>query len=117
MLSESPSRSTTITPRVQFTSCSLDGVVVRDEAVVGREEFRARVGRGTAPLKAQLLDQGVIAGVGNLLRRAHHVLVPGLQDVRLSRNPSYPAETCTRANERSESFTKPSVPRLPHQRS
>ena len=29
--------------------------------------FRARVGRGTAPLKARLLDQGVIAGVGNLL--------------------------------------------------
>jgi formamidopyrimidine-DNA glycosylase len=38
-----------------------------DAAEVGREEFRARVGRGTAPLKARLLDQGVIAGVGNLL--------------------------------------------------
>jgi formamidopyrimidine-DNA glycosylase len=38
-----------------------------DAAEVGRDAFRARVGRGTAPLKARLLDQGVIAGVGNLL--------------------------------------------------
>jgi len=38
-----------------------------DAAEVGRDTFRARVGRGTAPLKARLLDQGVIAGVGNLL--------------------------------------------------
>jgi formamidopyrimidine-DNA glycosylase len=38
-----------------------------DAAVVGRDAFRARVGRGTAPLKARLLDQAVIAGVGNLL--------------------------------------------------
>ena len=38
-----------------------------DAAEVGREEFRARVGRGTAPLKARLLDQTVISGVGNLL--------------------------------------------------
>jgi formamidopyrimidine-DNA glycosylase len=38
-----------------------------DAAEVGRDEFRARVGRGTAPLKARLLDQAVISGVGNLL--------------------------------------------------
>ena len=38
-----------------------------DAAEVGRDEFRERVGRGTAPLKARLLDQGVISGVGNLL--------------------------------------------------
>ena len=38
-----------------------------DAAEVGRDAFRARVGRGAAPLKARLLDQGVIAGVGNLL--------------------------------------------------
>ena len=38
-----------------------------DAAEVGREQFRARVGRGTAPLKARLLDQTVISGVGNLL--------------------------------------------------
>jgi formamidopyrimidine-DNA glycosylase len=38
-----------------------------DAAEVGRDAFRARVGRGTAPIKARLLDQGVIAGVGNLL--------------------------------------------------
>ena len=38
-----------------------------DAAEVGREEFRARIGRGTAPLKARLLDQTVISGVGNLL--------------------------------------------------
>jgi formamidopyrimidine-DNA glycosylase len=38
-----------------------------DAAEATRAEFRARVGRGTAPLKARLLDQSVIAGVGNLL--------------------------------------------------
>jgi formamidopyrimidine-DNA glycosylase len=38
-----------------------------DAAEVGRDAFRSRVGRGTAPIKARLLDQGVIAGVGNLL--------------------------------------------------
>jgi formamidopyrimidine-DNA glycosylase len=38
-----------------------------DAAEVGRDDFRARVGAGGAPLKARLMDQGVIAGVGNLL--------------------------------------------------
>ena len=38
-----------------------------DAAEVTRAEFRDRVGRGTAPLKARLMDQSVIAGVGNLL--------------------------------------------------
>src|SRR5215207_6783790 len=38
-----------------------------DAAEVGRDVFRERVGRGSAPLKARLLHQGVIAGVGNLL--------------------------------------------------
>jgi formamidopyrimidine-DNA glycosylase len=38
-----------------------------DAAEVGRDEFRARVGLGGTPLKARLLDQRVIAGVGNLL--------------------------------------------------
>lgn len=38
-----------------------------DAAEVGREAFRDRVGRGGAPLKARLLDQAAIAGVGNLL--------------------------------------------------
>jgi formamidopyrimidine-DNA glycosylase len=38
-----------------------------DAAEVGRDEFRARVGRGSAPLKARIMDQGTIAGVGNLL--------------------------------------------------
>jgi formamidopyrimidine-DNA glycosylase len=38
-----------------------------DAAEVSRDEFRKRVGRGTAPLKARLMDQSVIAGVGNLL--------------------------------------------------
>jgi formamidopyrimidine-DNA glycosylase len=38
-----------------------------DAGEVGRDEFHARVGRGTAPIKARLLDQGAIAGVGNLL--------------------------------------------------
>ena len=38
-----------------------------DAAEVGREAFRRLIGRGTAPLKARLLDQRAIAGVGNLL--------------------------------------------------
>src|SRR3954451_10375294 len=38
-----------------------------DAAEVGRDVFRDRVGRGSTALKARLLDQGVIAGVGNLL--------------------------------------------------
>jgi formamidopyrimidine-DNA glycosylase len=38
-----------------------------DAAAIGREPFRRAIGRGTAPLKARLMDQGVIAGVGNLL--------------------------------------------------
>lgn len=38
-----------------------------DAAEVSRDVFRARVGRGNAPLKARLLDQRSISGVGNLL--------------------------------------------------
>ena len=38
-----------------------------DAGEVSREEFRRRIGRGDAPLKARLLDQTAIAGVGNLL--------------------------------------------------
>ena len=38
-----------------------------DAAKATRAEFRDRVGRGTAPVKARLLDQATIAGVGNLL--------------------------------------------------
>jgi formamidopyrimidine-DNA glycosylase len=38
-----------------------------DAGEVGRAEFGERVGRGTAPIKARLLDQAAIAGVGNLM--------------------------------------------------
>ena len=38
-----------------------------DAERVGVAEFRERVARGTAPVKARLLDQSVVAGVGNLL--------------------------------------------------
>lgn len=38
-----------------------------DAASVGKRAFRERVGRGDAPLKARVMDQSVIAGVGNLL--------------------------------------------------
>jgi formamidopyrimidine-DNA glycosylase len=38
-----------------------------DAAEIARDDFRARIGRGTAPLKARLMDQSVVAGVGNLL--------------------------------------------------
>jgi formamidopyrimidine-DNA glycosylase len=43
------------------------GHVGPDAAEVSRAEFRPRVGRGTAPVKARLLDQNAISGVGNLL--------------------------------------------------
>jgi formamidopyrimidine-DNA glycosylase len=38
-----------------------------DAAEVSRAEFRRRVGAGRAPVKARMLDQHAIAGVGNLL--------------------------------------------------
>jgi formamidopyrimidine-DNA glycosylase len=38
-----------------------------DAAEVSRDVFRERVGRGTMALKARLLDQASISGVGNLL--------------------------------------------------
>jgi formamidopyrimidine-DNA glycosylase len=38
-----------------------------DAEQVALREFRAVLGRSTAPIKARLLDQSVIAGVGNLL--------------------------------------------------
>ena len=38
-----------------------------DAAEVSRDKFRARVGKGSLALKAKLLDQSAIAGVGNLL--------------------------------------------------
>jgi formamidopyrimidine-DNA glycosylase len=38
-----------------------------DAGEVSRQEFRARIGRGNAPVKARLLDQHAISGVGNLL--------------------------------------------------
>jgi formamidopyrimidine-DNA glycosylase len=38
-----------------------------DAAVVTRREFRERIGRGRAPVKARIMDQSRISGVGNLL--------------------------------------------------
>ena len=38
-----------------------------DAGEVGREEFRELVRRSRAPLKARLLDQAAVAGIGNLL--------------------------------------------------
>lgn len=38
-----------------------------DAGEIDRDEFVAVVGRGTAPIKARLLDQAVVAGIGNLL--------------------------------------------------
>ena len=38
-----------------------------DAAEVGRDEFRRLIGTGRAPVKARLLDQGAISGIGNLL--------------------------------------------------
>jgi formamidopyrimidine-DNA glycosylase len=38
-----------------------------DAAVVGREDFRRRIGAGRTPIKARLLNQRAISGIGNLL--------------------------------------------------
>lgn len=38
-----------------------------DAQVITAAQFRERVGRGKAPVKARLLDQSVVAGIGNLL--------------------------------------------------
>lgn len=38
-----------------------------DAAEVARRQFGERVARGSMPLKARVMDQGVLAGVGNLL--------------------------------------------------
>lgn len=38
-----------------------------DAEEIGRGDFRERVGRGRLPVKARLLDQSTLAGVGNLL--------------------------------------------------
>ncbi|MGH2870410.1 MAG: Fpg/Nei family DNA glycosylase [Solirubrobacteraceae bacterium] len=38
-----------------------------DAALGGRDDFRRRIGTGRAPVKARLLDQKWISGVGNLL--------------------------------------------------
>jgi formamidopyrimidine-DNA glycosylase len=66
-----------------------------DAGEVSRAEFRERIGRGRAPIKARLLDQGAIAGVGNLLadeilfqagidprRRCHDLSVEELDELR-----------------------------------
>lgn len=37
-----------------------------DAGEISRRDFAERVGRGRAPLKARLLDQSVVAGIGNL---------------------------------------------------
>ncbi|GEL18905.1 DNA-formamidopyrimidine glycosylase family protein [Pseudonocardia asaccharolytica] len=38
-----------------------------DAAEIGAAEFAERIGRGRSAVKARLLDQGVLAGIGNLL--------------------------------------------------
>ncbi|OAK54666.1 formamidopyrimidine-DNA glycosylase [Rhodococcoides kyotonense] len=38
-----------------------------DAAEISRDDFRERIGSSAAPVKARLLDQAVIAGIGNLL--------------------------------------------------
>jgi len=58
-----------------------------DAADVSRDAFRERVGQGGAPLKARIMDQTVIAGVGNLLADE------ALWRARLS--PQRPAGECS----------------------
>lgn len=51
-----------------------------DAAEVSAAEFRERIGRSRTPLKARLLDQSAISGVGNLL--ADEILWQARQDPR-----------------------------------
>jgi formamidopyrimidine-DNA glycosylase len=60
-----------------------------DAQLVDRPEFVRRLSRSTAPVKARLLDQSVIAGVGNLLADET------LWQAKLS--PRRPADELTRA--------------------
>jgi formamidopyrimidine-DNA glycosylase len=53
-------------------------------------QFRAMMGRGTAPVKARLLDQEAIAGIGNLLADQ------ALWQARI--NPARPVDELTRAD-------------------
>jgi formamidopyrimidine-DNA glycosylase len=43
------------------------GVLGPDAATIARAEFQAAIAWGTAPVKARLLNQHAIAGIGNLL--------------------------------------------------
>jgi formamidopyrimidine-DNA glycosylase len=43
------------------------GVLGPDAATIARAEFLAALARGTAPVKARLLNQHALAGIGNLL--------------------------------------------------
>lgn len=58
-----------------------------DAREITRAEFRAMLARGTAPIKARLLDQDAIAGIGNLL--ADEVLW------RAKINPARPVDELT----------------------
>ncbi len=60
-----------------------------DAEEIGRDDFRTRVGRGHSAVKARLLDQSVLAGVGNLLADET------LWQARLS--PRAPADELSRA--------------------
>jgi len=63
-----------------------------DAEMITRDEFRTRIGRGHAPVKARLLDQSVLAGVGNLLADE------ALWQAHL--NPSTPADELSGALDR-----------------
>jgi formamidopyrimidine-DNA glycosylase len=58
-----------------------------DAATIGAVEFASALGDGRAPVKARLLDQHVLAGVGNLL--ADEILW------RAELNPARPVDTLT----------------------
>jgi formamidopyrimidine-DNA glycosylase len=61
-----------------------------DAAEATVREFRERVGRSAAPLKARLMDQSAIAGVGNLL--ADEILWQARQDPRRPASDLSPEE-------------------------
>ena len=61
-----------------------------DAGEIDREEFRERIGRGDTAVKARLLDQSAIAGIGNLL--ADEVLWQASIDPRRSTKDLGPDE-------------------------
>ena len=83
-----------------------------DAAGIGRAEFRRRFSRSGAPLKARLLDQGVLSGVGNLL--ADEVLWRARMNPRRPANDLSPTSSTRSAGRSGRRCATPRQGRRPH---